>query len=66
MFSLIITDVREHQERQFEKYYINVLPLKEQTKDKNFYNYIKEVAFNLEEKRLQVESINEKGKKLLQ
>ena len=44
LFSLIISDVREQQEKQFERYNINISVLKETTKDKNFYDYISDVA----------------------
>lgn len=63
LFSLIVADIREQQERQFEEYKIDISVLKEITKDKNFYEYIKEVALKLENKRIIVEGINEKKKK---
>ncbi len=63
LFSLIISDVREQQEKQFERYNINISVLKETTKDKNFYDYISDVAFKLEDKRIIVEKLNNKGKR---
>ena len=63
LFSLIISYVRECQEDQFKEYKIDTTLLKETTKDKNFYNYICDVAFKLEEKRIIVEKINDNGKR---
>ena len=63
LFSLIIADVREQQERQFEEYEIDISVLQETTKDKNFYNYIKEIALRLEDKRIVIDRLNEDNKK---
>src|SRR5699024_7903077 len=63
LFSLIIADVREQQQKQFEEYEIDISVIKEITKDKNFYEYISEVAFRLENKRIIVEDLNPEGKK---
>ncbi|MGO1820106.1 MAG: replication initiation protein [Senegalia sp. (in: firmicutes)] len=63
LFSLIVADIREQQERVLEEYKINISVLKETTEHKDFYNYIKEVAFKLEEKSIEVENINKQGKK---
>ena len=63
LFSLIVADVREYQERTLEEYKINISVLKETTEHKDFYNYIKEVAFKLEEKSIEVEDINKNGKR---
>lgn len=63
LFSLIIADVREQQDNQLQEYYIDVSVLEEMTKDKNFYNYISEVAFKLETKKIYVEKLNKKGNK---
>lgn len=63
LFSIIISDIREQQENTLEKYKIDISILKETTEHKDFYNYIKEVAFRLEEKSIEVERINSKGKK---
>ena len=63
LFGLIIADVRGQQDRQFEEYHIDISVLKETTKDKNFYNYICDVAFKLEEKRIIVEKFNDDNKK---
>lgn len=63
LFSLIVADIREQQEKQFEEYKIDISVLKEITKDKNFYDYIKEVALKLESKRIVVEGSNEKKKR---
>lgn len=52
LFSLIVSGVRGQQERQFEEYKIDLSVLKQTTKDKNFYSYIKDVAVKLEEKKL--------------
>lgn len=64
LFSLIIADVRDKQEGQFKEYQIDISVLKEITKDKNFYDYISSVAFKLESKRIIVEKLNEKGKRV--
>ena len=63
LFSIIIADIREQQENTLEKYKIDISILKETTEHKDFYNYIKEVAFRLEEKSIEVERINNSGKK---
>lgn len=63
LFSLIIADVREQQERQFEEYEIDISVLQETTKDKNFYNYIKDIALRLEDKRIVIDRLNEDNKK---
>lgn len=63
LFSLIISDVREQQQKQFEEYEIDISVIKEITKDKNFYDYISEVAFKLESKRIILESLDEEGEK---
>ncbi len=63
LFSLIIADVREQQDKQFQEYNIDISVLEEITKDKNFYNYIQEVALRLEDKRIIVEGLNEKNKR---
>lgn len=63
LFSLIIADVREQQQRQFEEYQIDISVLQETTKHNDFYNYIKEVALKLENKRIVVDGLTEKNKK---
>lgn len=63
LFGLIIADVRENQQKQFEEYEIDISVLKETTKDKNFYDYIKDVALKLESKRIVVDGINERNKR---
>ena len=63
LFSLIIADIREEQEGTLEGYKIDISVLRKTTEHKDFYNYLKEVAFKLEEKSIEVENINEKGKK---
>lgn len=63
LFGLIIADVREQQDKQFQEYHIDISVLEETTKDKNFYNYIKDVALRLEDKKIIVEGINEKNKR---
>lgn len=61
LFSLIVTDVRENQVTQFEKYRVDVSVLKEATQDKNFYGYIKDLALKLEDKKIVVEENTGKG-----
>lgn len=61
LFSLIIADVREQQEKTLQEYHIDISILKETTNHKDFYNYMKEVAFRLEQKRIEVETINNEG-----
>lgn len=63
LFSLIVADIGEQQKDQFQRYSIDISALKETTKDKNFYEYISDVAFKLENKRIIIEKLNEKGKK---
>ena len=63
LFSLIIADVRENQEGIIEQYNIDISILKDATNHKAFYNYLKEVAFKLEDRSIEVERLNDKGKK---
>lgn len=63
LFSLIVADVRGQQERQFEEYKIDLSVLKETTKDKNFYGYIKDIAVKLEDKKIIVEGVNSNNKR---
>ena len=63
LFSLIVADVREQQKKQFEKYEIDISVLQEITKDKNSYNYIKDIALKLEDKRIVLDCLNENNKK---
>ncbi|NMA58770.1 replication initiation protein [Clostridium cochlearium] len=63
LFSLVIADIKEQQDKIFKKYEINIDILKQTTEHKDFYNYMQEIAFNLENKRIIVENINEKGKR---
>ena len=63
LFSLIVANVREEQKEQFEKYSIDVSILKKQTKHKDFYRYLVDVALRLESRQLKVEKINDRGKR---
>ncbi len=63
LFSLIIADIREHQETTLQEYHIDISILKKATKHKDFYNYMKDVAIKLEQKRIIVETINDSGKR---
>ncbi len=64
LFSLIVASIRESQDNQFKEYKIDTTVLKQTTKDKNFYNYICDIAFKLEEKRIIVERINDRDEKI--
>ena len=61
LFCLVVADVREQQENQFEEYRIDVSALAERTDFKDFYNYISEIALNLEKKRILLEGKDERG-----
>lgn len=63
LFGLIIADVREQQDKQFQEYNIDISILEETTKDKNFYNYIKDVALRLEDKKIVIDGINQNNKR---
>lgn len=63
LFGLIIADVREQQDNQFQEYNIDISVLEETTKDKNFYNYIRDVALRLEDKKIIVDGINQNNKR---
>lgn len=63
LLGLIIVNVREEQKKQFEEYHIDISALKDNTKHKDFYNYIKDVALRLEDKKIIVESINDENKR---
>lgn len=55
LFGLIMANVHENQTEDLEKYVIDVSELKGYTRDKNFYGYLQETAFGLENKRILVE-----------
>lgn len=63
LFSLIIADVREHQEKQFEEYQVDISVLQETTKHRDFYSYIQDVALKLEDKRIVVNGLTKKNKR---
>ena len=62
LFCLVVADVREQQENQFEEYRIDVSVLAQRTDSKDFYNYISEIALNLEKKRILLEGKDKRGK----
>ena len=64
LFSLIIAEAREQQVRTLQKYHIDISSLKDTTKHKDFYGYIKEIAFKLEQKRIEVETKNSEGNRV--
>lgn len=61
LFNLIVAEVREQQRNQFEKYKIDVSTLANRTEFKDFYNYILEIALNLEKKRILLDGRDERG-----
>lgn len=63
LFSLIIANVREQQKNIFERYSIDISPLKDNTNHNDFYNYMKDVASRLITKTISVEKINDNGKR---
>ena len=63
LFSLIIADIREQQEKRKEEYSIDISALKETTDHKGFYDYIRDVALRLEDKRIIVDKLDENNKR---
>ncbi len=63
LLSLIIVEVRGEQKSQFKEYEIDVSLLRESTQHKDFYNYMKEVATRLEDRKILVEGINKDNKR---
>lgn len=63
LFGLVMANVHKEQAQDLAKYVIDVSVLRDNTSDKNFYGYLKEVALKLENKRIIVESITDNGKR---
>lgn len=69
LFSLIVAEVGEDlctmaEDSILEKCVIDVSPMKENTKDKNFYSYIKDVVDRLEERKIEIEKLDKNGRKV--
>lgn len=63
LLNLIIVEIRGDQNTQFKEYEIDVSILRQATEHKDFYNYMKEVATRLEDRKIIVEGINKENKR---